>query len=486
MRSRYDESFTSVYYDEFSKQINRFIIFNDMNPSTNVYCLKNLQMLRLNNTNLTLLPDIKNLQQLNTLIIQSDNGAIDQHLPSEFVQLISLSVLELTDIRNLEDLPDEIQFLTQLGSLKLQMIPNLKKIPDESFSKLTSLNKMKLINLPKLSNIPIRTSYFQSLQELEITKTNISELYLSNLTNLRILTITSNSILKSIQIINMPFLYNIYIEYNAELLTLKLGNLHTLQTLTIISNTKLISLDIENVSPIRTISITDSAQLKRINLKKLDILDKLELSSLGNLESISVDSAQQLNSISINSSPLLKNISFINIPSIISFNLSNCQLLTFPESILKLKTLQILVMTSNQLSTLPSTLSSDLLNLRVLNLTNNRLQRNIYQPITRLNLTEFYLNNNSLTSIDGISEYKSLQRLELDNNQIALIPSEIMKLSSRLKTLSINYNQLTNIPYSMTNMRSLNIFLAMKNYISDFQRQYLLKLFQQTQIQVNF
>ncbi|CAF3573477.1 unnamed protein product, partial [Rotaria sp. Silwood2] len=45
-----------------------------------------------------ILPDIKRLQQLNSLIIQSDNGAIDQHLPSEFEQLIYLSNLELTDI----------------------------------------------------------------------------------------------------------------------------------------------------------------------------------------------------------------------------------------------------------------------------------------------------------------------------------------------------------------------------------------------------
>ncbi|CAF2728432.1 unnamed protein product [Rotaria sp. Silwood2] len=142
-------------------------------------------------------------------------------------------------------------------------------------------------------------------------------------------------------------------------------------------------------------------------------------------------------------------------------------------------------MASNQLSTLPSTLSSDLLNLRVFNVTNNRLQGNIYQPAL-LNLAELYLSNNSLTSIDGIGEYKSLQQLELDNNHISLIPSEIMKLSPRLKTLAINNNQLTNIPYPMVNMRSLNILSAINNHISDFQRLYLLKLFQQTQIQVKF
>ncbi|CAF0835726.1 unnamed protein product [Rotaria sordida] len=475
---------TSVKYDE-TLHVTEFNIFNDANPSSSIYCLKNLQRLQLSNTNLTILPDIKNFQKLTSLSIDIDNGTIDQHLPSELGQLISLSNLKLSNIKNLQDLPNEIKYLIQLQSLTLQNMPNFNKIPDESIGKLTNLNTLELSGLPYLSNIPSTMNNFQLLRQLEITRTNVDNLQLENLVSLYDLKITYNLILQTIQITNMLKLYSIDIEYNNELLTLILQNLSSLLTLTISSNTELVSLDIENLSSLQTISITNSAQLKNITLKKFSRLDSLQLNSLSNLELISFENAPLLSTITITSSPRLKTISFFDLPSIKNLDLSGCQLTTFPESILKLKSLTKLVMTSNQLSALPLTLSTDLPYLQVLNLVNNKFQENIFQP-PLVYIRELYLSNNSLTSIDGIGNYKSLQQLELNFNKISSIPLEIMKLSSTLTGITINYNLLNRIPYPMANMRSLKTFFATNNNIPNNERQYLYSLFNKSPIKATF
>ncbi|CAF5099473.1 unnamed protein product, partial [Rotaria sp. Silwood1] len=188
-----------------------FNIFNDVNPSSSIYCLKDLQKLQLINTNLTILPDIKNFQNLTSLVIQTDYGSIDQHLPSGFGQLISLLNLKLSNIKNLEDLPDEIKYLIQLQSLTLENIPSFNKIPDESIGKLTKLNTLNLIDLPNLSNLPSTMINFQLLRQLEITKTNITNIQLDTLTSLNSLKITSNLMLQTVQIRNLPLLQSLAI-----------------------------------------------------------------------------------------------------------------------------------------------------------------------------------------------------------------------------------------------------------------------------------
>ncbi|CAF0835782.1 unnamed protein product [Rotaria sordida] len=481
------DSFTSVYVNQFSKTVEHCNIFNDINPSTSIYCLKNLQRLQLINTNLSILPDIGNFQSLTSLIIRSDNGAIGQHLPPEFGKLKYLSNLELSDIKNLEDLPDDIGYLVSISSLTLQNIPNLSQIPDESIGKLTQLMNLNLTNLPNLSTIPTTINNFQQLNKFEITKTNITILDLKGLSTLYDFKITSNSLLKNITIRNMSSLSVIDVRNNDELLTFNIQNLYYLQRLSVISNIKLTSVNIANVSCYwdAILSIVDNPQLNTIELKNVFGLRTFEINSLSNLKLISFNTIENLFNVSIRFNPELQTIVFINTLSINYLDLSGCNLETFPESILKLKSLINLVMTSNQLSTLPSTLLTDLPNLKVLNLADNNFQGNIFQPAL-FNIRELYLSKNSLISIYGIEEYKSLQRLELDYNNILLIPSEIINLSTKLQNLTINYNKLSYIPYEMTNMRSLSSFSATNNRITDDERKNLYRLFSQSPIHFEF
>ncbi|CAF0949418.1 unnamed protein product [Rotaria sp. Silwood1] len=424
-------NYTYVNYDNYFR-VTEFCVFNDLNPSLSVYCVQNLEQLRLVNTNLTILPEIKNFQRLQSLIIDTDNGVIDQHLPSEIGQLGSLLALKLSNITYLEDLPNEIEYWTKLQSLILIGIPNFNKIPDEGFGKLSQLTELRFIDLPNLSNIPSTINNLQSLQQLEINKTNIN--------------------------------------------SLDLESLYSLKSILISLNPNLISLNMKNLSLVATISVTYNQQLKTMTLENLPKLYISEFYSLSSLEEISFENVLSLSTISIVSNPKLKSISFINIPTIKSLILSECELTTFPESILTLKSLQTLNMKSNKLSALPLTFSTDLPNLKILNLENNQFQGYIFQP-PLIYVRELYLNDNSFTFIDGIGKYKSLSILQLNKNQISSIPLEITGISPTLTRLFIENNLLTDIQYSMVNMRSLNVFYARNNSIPLEKRTALEQLF---------
>jgi Leucine-rich repeat (LRR) protein len=140
-----------------------------------------------------------------------------------------------------------------------------------------------------------------------------------------------------------------------------------------------------------------------------------------------------------------------------------------------------LLLPSNQLYPLPSTLSTDLPNLKILSPVSNRFQGQLMQPAL-IYVRELYINNNSLATLD---KYQSLQILTLNSNEISQISTDIMSLSSTLQSLSITSNPLIDIPYSMTNMRSSQYNYASQNRITQPDKIYLLKSFQRTLIKLD-
>ena len=206
-------------------------------------------------------------------------------------------------------------------------------------------------------------------------------------------------------------------------------------------------------------------------------LGSVTFSSIPILESVVFENAPRLSSVTLTGSALLKTLLFSNTPLVTQLDLSSCQLKSLPSSILGLKALQTLNLASNQLSSLPNTFSTDLPNLQVLRLDGNQFQGSMIQP-PLIYVRELYMNNNSLTTLDGIGEYRSLQRISLDFNQITSFPLEIMKISPVLQYISIVSNPLTSILYQMTNMRALTFLLAMQNSIPRDEKIYVMRLFQ--------
>jgi leucine-rich repeat protein SHOC2 len=474
---------TSVEYDSKLQQMKKLIIVNDRNPSINVFCLKNLQSLQLINTNLSLLPDIINLKNLTFLQIESDNGIIGDYLPAEIVQLTYLSSLILIKITNLTSLPDEIGQLNRLQSLTLAQLFNLQNIPSISMGKLTELRILNFTDVPKLSSLPSPMENFLQLNTFVLTNTNLSNLILQNLQELTILLISSNLAMISIQIDNMIKLSSLEITGNNALLTINLASLISLETFTVNSNKQLSSISMENIPLIESLSINYAESLKAMTFKNLNSLNAFNSTSYYALEFVSFENTPWLTVINLSGNSRFQTVSFTNAPRMKQLDLSSCQFTSFPSSILTLTSLEILNMQSNQLSLLPPTLSTDLPNLKVLNLANNRFQGNIIQP-PLLYIRELDMSRNSLTTLDSISEYGLLERLLLDGNQIKSISLDIMKISPILQFLSIQANQLSSIPYSMVNMRSLKYFYVRGNQINFKEQGYLVKLFKPTPIQL--
>ncbi|CAM2712075.1 unnamed protein product [Rotaria socialis] len=151
---------TSVEYDTELQQIKKMIVVDNKNPSTNVFCLKNLRSLQLINTNLSLLPDISNLKNLELLQIESTYTLIKYYIPSEIGELARLSGLILRNIYNLTYLPGESG---QWQSLTLAQLPSLQNIPRISMGNLSKLRALSLEDIPKLAMLPSPMENFQQL-----------------------------------------------------------------------------------------------------------------------------------------------------------------------------------------------------------------------------------------------------------------------------------------------------------------------------------
>ena len=394
--------------------------------------MKNLESLQLLNTNLTLLPHIKNFNKLTLIQIVSDNGAIGESLLPEIGQLNSLSSLELTGMTNLNYLPSEIENLISLQSLTLSQIPNLEYLPAPSIGKLTQLRILKLTDLPKLSNLPTPMENFQQLDTLILTRTNLSSLHLSNLFGLR--------------------------------------------TLTTDSNPNLTAITMSNIRALQSFSFSNVKSLKTAIFRALTSLTNSSLFSNPLLESVSFEDTPNLTYVDLKGNPLLKTLVFSNKFNMKGLDLSSCQLTSLPDSVKTLTSLERLNLRSNQFSSLPDTFSTDFPNLKMLDLSYNQLQDFVIQfPL--IYIKELYLSTNSLTTLDGISKYKVLEILTLDHNEITTIPMEIMKLWSTLQSMTIDYNLLNNIPYAMVNIGPLKSLSASSNKISPSECNYLYQLF---------
>ena len=165
-----------------------------------------------------------------------ENAEKAKHLPAELVKLINLKVLNISCLKNLEDLPEEIGNLKSLENLNIdegngcQMnislpssigqlsnlkVLNLRGALDNRYSAIDSVSKeqFKIKKLPKsisnlqnleeldlsrngLHSVP---SQVYSLKKLKILKLGYNEIYkisdsISNLTNLKELSLIIDSI----------------------------------------------------------------------------------------------------------------------------------------------------------------------------------------------------------------------------------------------------------------------------------------------------
>ncbi|CAF1007321.1 unnamed protein product [Didymodactylos carnosus] len=362
----------------------------------------------------------------------------DRNPSSNIVCLKNLTTL--TVINTNLTLTADIRNLLNLTRLVIQSNNETigEHLPAE-LGELALLTYLELVDLGQLKDIP------QELKQLQTLKLN----GLPNFEN-----ISENLLsLQTLQIQNCK---------NFTQLPSTVNQFKLLSSL-VITETNLNTLKLNDLSYLSAIQVSKNPQLTTVTLINLSFLSVLDLSMNLNLTELTVDNLQKL----------------------YSLDLSYCQLEIFPETILKLSSLEILRLQYNRLTSLPEQLSTSLPKLKVLYLSSNKFQGQLPLKLPVLaNLKELYLSRNQLTTLETIGQYQQLSILNADFNNITAIPMEIMQLLLTLQNLDLHQNSLTSVPYQMSNMAKLQTLNVQLNDITYQEKQNIQQVFRQTSISV--
>ncbi len=333
------------------------------------------------------------------------------HLPDVIQRLGHLKRLDLCRNR-LSMLPESIGKLTQLTSLQVDS-NCLEQLP-EWIGNLTSLRELDL-QRNSLYALPGSIAHLTQLKELKLTKNNFNEVppAIAALNQLRLLSLGDNRLKK------LPA----FIE-----------NLVSLKHLCLENN-----------------QLTELPS-SIVKLKELEILD-LEENKLQHLPD-SIGHLTKLHSLFLSSNQLARlPASIVQLAQLTHLNLSNNALKELPELIGKMSQLNELFLNKNKITQLPNSITQ-LTKLTHLYLDENYLEK-LPDSIGNLTqLVELYLEDNELKILpNSIGELKLLHILNLRGNFLEELPS--FKNFSQIISLDLNGNRLSNLPTSITKLKTL-------------------------------
>ena len=230
----------------------------------------------------------------------------------------------------------------------------------------------------------------------------------------------------------------------------------------------------EEINPCQSCSSSyeQLANCLRLHLQTWDEQDELDLES-SNIISLP-DELMQLTSLQTLN---LYNNQLTSIPDNLGYWLTNllhlllnCNHLTsIPDSLGHLDRLETLDLCGNRLTTVPDSLGQ-LNSLETLDLIGNQLT---YVPDSLgqlTNLRYLKLDGNQLASVpDSLGQLKNLRELSLNDNRLTFVPDSLGQLI-RLRKLGLGINQLTYVPASLehlTQLRKLYICHNQLTYVPD-------------------
>ncbi len=135
-------------------------------------------------------------------------------------------------------------------------------------------------------------------------------------------------------------------------------------------------------------------------------------------------------------------------------NLSNSNLMEFPNMLFQLDNLTTLDLSNNHISNIPDAISR-LINLTQLDLSNNQISTLPPTLSNLVHLERLYLNNNSISELPiSLTNLYNLTSLNLSNNQICALPKDIKNLEN-LAALFLKNNPIQQLSKIVSSFKKL-------------------------------
>ncbi|KAK3877252.1 hypothetical protein Pcinc_018050 [Petrolisthes cinctipes] len=415
--------------------------------------LSNLQHLNLEGNKITEVPDSLSRYPASLITLNLSKNQINSIHADAFRDQTKLEIIWLNN-NNVSTIFQVM--LSDLSALKELYLENnwINNIMDRSFS---AMNKLKKLNLSGNQMEHVNSPLFEGLYSLE-------KLYLGNN---KIMDIEPQTFQKLKRLEELDLTGN-------EILVIRRYMFEGTIPL------KRLNLQAASITDINPDSFTDLLYLEELNLKR-NHLTRL------NRTYLNVRSIKSLN-LAENKFEIIDEDSLYSLPYLESLDLSGCQLPRLPPHLLaEASELKNLNLANNNFVSLTAALFQKMKGLRELDLSNNYLNNNIMnslEGLVKLEVLKLDLNplnelTGSLRNMDGLRELhlsgteltrmentvfiklRQLKKLDLSNNNLTVIPPGIFANLS-LEKLSLADNFFTQIPNSlfldgMPELRVLNM-----------------------------
>ena len=367
--------------------------------------------------------------------------------------------------------------LERLVNLNLSGLVNLSHI---DFSQATNMQKLNLRNCGKLDQAcynPLNS--FEYLQFLDVFKTNIRTIELSQKPSLEFLTLGSNSLLTRIDLSNVAVLNELSIADCAMLLSLTIKNAPSLETLAMhnlknlnaltITGTAVQQLNIVSFEQTRTMDFRNNAKVEILSVVNCVNLEELFFSGCTKLSEITIVGNENLNSnisTEINSNKSLTRLEINACDKLNALVLESLSKLTYFDiseftslSTLKLNGLGNIL----DLNIYLPQLFENMFELVFINLPSSKfVSDSIVVRNTGLSIVEIKnvrtghidLSSNNITSI-ALQNITGLQTLNLANNRISTLAPIMTALGM---CLELDYVFLNNNRFDLSAETNLNAY----------------------------
>lgn len=313
-------------------------------------------------------------------------------------------------------------------------------------SEAQSVKYLNLIgaNISNLTGI----EYFINLEALKVWNSSVSSFNTGNLTHLKQLEFSGNSLNVDLDLTNNTQLELLKC-YGSNISSLNISSLSLLKVLNCSSNF-IDNLNANNLDSLLSLQCGDNPNINDLTINGLNNLRELYCNSMSGLTTLTITNCSALNNFTLQNNGALQNFTLNSLPSLI-----NVEIQFGNNSLQNLDLSNIISLTSLSVS------NSNLISLNLNNLVNLEGLEIVYCPILS-NLTIDNLQhltyasiryNNSLASLN-ITNCNSLGQLYCDNN---ILNNLLIDSCPSLLLLECSYNNLSNIVGDLSNIQRLSI-----------------------------